>query len=149
MTRRTGLLLNLFAGVLLVTGCAEPSAPAPVPATAADEVSLTVSGGFAGVRHGIEVGPGERVFLTDRRGGRKQTDALTPAEKRKLNSLLDAVDFSELPSRSIDENARDFLEYRLRYGGHTLVTDGSTDLGPADSLITHLESCMQARREGL
>ncbi|MFD3929386.1 hypothetical protein [Streptomyces sp. NPDC058614] len=142
MTMRTRLLLALLAGALLLTGCSQPSAPG----ASADGVSLTVSGGFAGVRHGIEVGPGEEVHLTDRKGGREQTDALTPAEKKKLNSLLDAVDFGELPSRSVDENARDRFEYRLQYDGHTLVTDASTDLGPASDLIAHLESCMEARR---
>ncbi|MDQ0764048.1 hypothetical protein QFZ22_003476 [Streptomyces canus] len=142
MTTRTRLLLALLAGALLLTGCSELSAPR----AAADGVSLTVSGGFAGVRHGIEVGPGDAVFLTDRKGGREQTDALTPAERKKLDSLLDAVDFGELPSRSVAENARDRFEYRLQHDGHTLVTDGSTDLGPARDLIAHLESCMQARR---
>lgn len=142
MTMRTRLLLALLAGALLLTGCSQPSAPG----AAADGVSLTVSGGFAGVQHSIEVGPGEEVYLTDRKGGREQSDALTPAEKKQLNSLLDAVDFGELPSRSVDENARDRFEYRLQYDGHTLVTDGSTDLGPASDLIAHLESCVQARR---
>ncbi|MFF1307824.1 hypothetical protein [Streptomyces sp. NPDC058307] len=142
MTTRTRLLLALLAGALLLTGCSELSAPR----AAADGVSLTVSGGFAGVRHGIEVGPGDEVFLTDRKGGREQTDALTPAERKKLDSLLDAVDFGELPSRSVAENARDRFEYRLQHDGDTLVTDGSTDLGPASDLIAHLESCMQARR---
>lgn len=138
---RLRLLLALLTGALLLIGCGEPAAPA-----SADGVSLTVSGGFAGIRRGIEVGSGGEVFLTERDGGREQADPLTPVEKEKLDSLLDAVDFGELPSRSIDENARDRFEYRLRYDGHTLVTDGSTDLGPADDLIAHLESCTQARR---
>lgn len=142
MTSRTRLLLALLAGALLLTGCDEPS----TPRATADGVSLTVSGGFAGVRHGIEVGHGDEVFLTDREGGREEADALTPAERKKLNSLLDAVDFGELPSRSVDEDARDRFEYRLEHDGHTLVTDGSTDLGPAGDLIAHLESCMQTRR---
>lgn len=141
MTTRTRLLLALLSGALLLVGCGEPS----TPGTAAEGVSLNVSGGFAGVRRGIEVSPGGEIFLTDRKGDRKQTDALTPTEKKKLNSLLKAVDFGELPSRSISEKARDQFEYRLQHDGHTLVTDGSTDLGPVSDLIAHLEHCMQAR----
>lgn len=150
MTLRTRPLLALLAGALLLTGallmtgCGEPASSA----TAAGEVSLDISGGFAGVRRGIEVTSGGETFVIDRTGGRKQAGALTQAERTELNSLLDAVEFDELPSRSVSGTARDRFTYRLRHDGHTLVTDGSKDLGPLGDLIGHLESCLRARDRG-
>ncbi|MEU0371305.1 hypothetical protein ABZ070_13765 [Streptomyces sp. NPDC006283] len=142
MILRTRLVVAFFAGALLLTGCGEQS----TREGATDEVSLTVSGGVAGVRRGIEVGSAGDVFLTDREGSREQADDLTPAEKKRFNSLLDAVESGGLPSDSVAEKARDVFEYRLQYDGQTLVTDGMTDLGPASDLIAHLKSCMHARQ---
>ncbi|MER7173485.1 hypothetical protein [Streptomyces mesophilus] len=76
---------------LLVTGCGES-----LGTVAADGASLTVSGGIAGVRRGIEVGPNGEVFLTNRKGELEQADAPKPAEKKTLDALLDAVEASHL-----------------------------------------------------
>ncbi|WP_051831207.1 hypothetical protein [Streptomyces violens] len=140
MATRIGRFLALLVGGLLLVGCGESVA-------ASREVSLHVSGGIAGVQRGIEVGPGGSVILVDGKGRHAGRD-LSGAEREKLGSLLDAVDFAALPSRSVDEGSRDRFEYRLAHDGRTVITDRSTDLGPADDLIDHLESCMDARRAG-
>ncbi|MFI8992676.1 hypothetical protein [Streptomyces sp. NPDC053542] len=108
-------------------------------------MSLGVSGGIAGVQRGIEVGPGASVVLVDREGRHAGRD-LSGAEREKLGSLLEAVDFAGLPARSIDAGSGDRFEYRLEHDGHTVITDRSTSLGAADDLIDHLEDCMDARR---
>ncbi|MYW69448.1 hypothetical protein GTY65_36065 [Streptomyces sp. SID8379] len=133
------LLLVALGSVLLLIGCS-PSG------SGSDAVSLSVSGGYAGVRHGVEVTPDGDVFLVDREGDRAQAKSLTPAEETKLRSLIEAVDATALPPRSVDEDARDLFEYRLKYDGRTLVTDGQRDLGPAGDLIGHLEGILAARR---
>ncbi|MGI5472971.1 hypothetical protein [Streptomyces sp. CA-132043] len=89
--------------------------------------------------------PDGSVVLTGRKGNHAARD-LTRAEHKKLDSLLTAVDFADLPARSISATSQDRFEYRLRYDGHSLVTDRSTDLGPADDLIRHLAACMRARQ---
>ncbi|MEV0597908.1 hypothetical protein AB0I82_01200 [Streptomyces sp. NPDC050315] len=140
MATHIGRFLALLTGALLLAGCGESVA------SGSDEVSLSVSGGIAGVQRGIEVSTDGSVLLTDHKGSHAARD-LSRAEREKLGSLLDAVDFGELPSRSISEGSRDRFEYRLAHDGHTLVTDRSTGLGPADDLIDHLEDCMDARRQ--
>ncbi|MFC4884331.1 hypothetical protein ACFPK5_03900 [Streptomyces beijiangensis] len=154
MATRAGQLLAFLTVALLISGCGGTATPgsvtAPPPSltaparSAADSVGLTVSGGFAGVRRGIEVRPGGKVFVTDRKGGRASRD-LSDTEQKRLGSLLGAVDFAALPARSISESSRDRFEYRLVHDGRAVVTDGSKDLGAADDLIAHLESCLSAR----
>ncbi|MFC6063850.1 hypothetical protein [Streptomyces ochraceiscleroticus] len=85
------------------------------------------------------------MLIIDRTGSHAGRD-LSGAEREKLGSLLDAVDFAGLPARSVDGGSRDRFEYRLVHDGHTVITDRSTDLGPADDLIDHLERCREARR---
>ncbi|MEV0096790.1 hypothetical protein [Streptomyces sp. NPDC050738] len=155
MATRVLRLLALLASVLLLTGCGGTVTPGTGSGTASEAaskppsrgpaatVSLTVSGGFAGVGRSIEVRPGGRAVLDDRKDGPASRE-LSDAEQKRLGSLLDAVDFSALPARSVSASARDLFEYRLAYDGHTLVTDRSRDLGAADDLITHLESLMAA-----
>ncbi|MFF4163473.1 hypothetical protein [Streptomyces sp. NPDC001741] len=144
MTMRPRVLFALLVGSLLLTGCGSSGA-GQVSGDAVGAVSLRVSGGIAGVERGIDVSPGGEVFLTRRGGAREPADALTPAESEELSTLVEAVDFGGLPSRSISESSSDRFEYRLQYGGHTLLTDKSEDLGPVDDLISHLDSCMQKR----
>lgn len=142
MATYTGRFLALLTGVLLLAGCAGCGESV---AAGSDAVSLAVSGGIAGVQRGIEVGPGGSVVLVDHKGRHAGRD-LSGAEREKLGSLLEAVDFAGLPARSIDEGSRDRFEYRLEHDGHTVITDRSTRLGAADDLIDHLEDCMEARR---
>ncbi|MBO1330779.1 hypothetical protein [Streptomyces sp. VRA16 Mangrove soil] len=141
MNAPTKLLPALLTGVLLLVGCGSAES-----GEGNEGVSLSVSGGFAGVRHGVEITSGDEVFLTGREGDRRQVGGLTPQEKTKLDALLEAVEMTALPARSIAEDARDRFAYRLRHDGHTLVTDGTKDLGSASDLIAHLESIMAARR---
>ncbi|POX42707.1 hypothetical protein C3486_03810 [Streptomyces sp. Ru73] len=131
---------------MLLAACGEPAASGATRGPASADVSLAVSGGIAGVQYGIDVRPDGSVSVTDRTGSHAARD-LSAAEEKKLDSLLAAVDFAGLPARQIDAGSRDRFEYRLTYGSHSLVTDRSTDLGPADRLIDHLESCRKARQE--
>ncbi|MFI9025431.1 hypothetical protein [Streptomyces sp. NPDC053560] len=143
MTALKRRLLVLLTAALLLAGCGGSAASEDSPA--AEDVSLAITGGIAGVSQGIEVHPDGSVVLTGRKGGRAAPD-LSRAEHKKLDSLLTAVDFAGLPARSISATSADRFEYRLKYDGHSLVTDRSTDLGPADDLIRHLETCMRARQ---
>ncbi|WP_329126138.1 hypothetical protein [Streptomyces sp. NBC_01465] len=154
MALRVRWFLAVVVAALVLTGCggsaasgsasSAPSSAASASAADAGVVSLNVSGGFAGVRRGIEIRPGGKVLVTDRKGGHTSRD-LSDAERTRLGSLLDAVDFAALPARSIDERSRDRFEYRLVHNGRTLVTDGSRDLGAADDLIAQLERWISAR----
>lgn len=145
MTLRPRGLLALLVGAVLLTGCGGASASDTESGSATETVSLRVSGGIAGVQRGIDVSPGGEVFVTGRGSARESADPLSPAESEELDTLVAAVDFDDLPSRSVSESSMDRFEYRLQYGGHTLVTDKSEDLGPVDDLISHLNSCMQKR----
>ncbi|MEU7484285.1 hypothetical protein [Streptomyces sp. NPDC042319] len=142
MTALKRRLLVLLTAALLLAGCGESAAQ---DSPAAEDVSLAITGGMAGVSQGIEVHPDGSVVLTGRKGDPAVPD-LTRAEHKKLDSLLAAVDFADLPARSISATSADRFEYQLKYDGHSLVTDRSTDLGPADDLIRHLETCMRARQ---
>ncbi|WP_052865321.1 protealysin inhibitor emfourin [Streptomyces niger] len=145
MATYTGRLLALLTIILLLVGCGRSAASEDHTGPRTDDVALSITGGIAGVQHGIEVRPDGSVRLTDRKGSR-EARGLSSAERKKLDSLLAAVDFTELPARSISADSRDRFEYRLTYDDHSLVTDGSTDLGPADDLIRYLETCMRTRR---
>ncbi|MDG9702582.1 hypothetical protein [Streptomyces sp. DH37] len=137
---RTGSwrVLALPIAVLALAGCGLD------PLGSSDRVSLTVSGGIAGVQRGIDVASDGEVRITSRKGTRSAR-ALSDAERGTLDSLLDEVDFDELPDRVVSDRARDRFEYRLEHGGHTLVTDKSEDLGAADDLIEHLQDCLNDR----
>ncbi|MFI6876035.1 hypothetical protein ACIBL6_21660 [Streptomyces sp. NPDC050400] len=132
------LALGAVSGVLLLGGCG-------LTGSGHDAVSLSVSGGFAGVRHGVEVTSGGDVFLVDGAGDRTQADDLTRTEKEKLDGLLDTVDAVDPPSRAVDDRARDLFEYRLQFDGRTVVTDGSKGLGAVDDLIAHLKEIRSSR----
>ncbi|QKW09258.1 hypothetical protein HUT18_25620 [Streptomyces sp. NA04227] len=110
----------------------------------AGAVSLDVSGGFAGVRRGITVTPDGEVRVRSREGERTAR-ALDGTEQRTLAALLAEVDFGEVPARSISEQLRDGFQYRLRYEGHSVLTDRTTSLGPVDRVIDHLEKCLRGR----
>lgn len=138
-TRRWGCRLTavLVAAVLCI-GCAGGT-------SGKGGISLTVSGGVAGVHEGIEVSEDGTVHLTDRQGTRREAPPLSDGDRRTLEELVGAVDFAELPDRSVSEQARDRFEYRLEYDGTTLVTDRSAPLGPVDDLIDRLETWLRER----
>ncbi|MGY0024180.1 hypothetical protein [Streptomyces sp. cg35] len=114
-------------------------------ATGHGAVSLTVSGGFAGVDQGIEVAPDGAVRTTDR-GTARAARALSEKERDDLDSLLDQVDFDRLPARTVSATGRDLFAYRVEYQGHTVITDKSRDLGALDTVIERLGHYLDERR---
>ncbi|WP_030620454.1 hypothetical protein [Streptomyces sclerotialus] len=137
---RTRRFCALLTTALLLTGCGSGSDAPPD-----SRVSLTVTGGIAGVQHGIEVRPDGSVSLHDRQGTHAAR-ALSATERKKLTSLLGTAEFPSFRSRFVSGRSYDLFEYRLTYGGRTVTTDRTTDLGPTDDLIDHLNHCLQERR---
>jgi hypothetical protein len=115
------------------------------PTERPESVRLTVTGGVAGVRRSILASTDGTVEISDRREGVREAAPLTGADRDRLASLLEKVDFAALPPRSVDEGARDMFVYTLEHDGHAVVTDRSVPLGEADDLIGQLERHLEER----
>lgn len=121
------------------------ASPSPVPVTGPEQklVTMTVSGGFAGVSRKVVLRGDGTVRTMDR--GRTTVRRTTAAQFRKLRTLLGDPALAEVPAFSMNRGAADMFQYALQYDGRTVMTDRSSDEPALDRLIDALTELLPAR----
>jgi hypothetical protein len=120
---------------------ASPSAsPSPVPVTGPDQklVTMTISGGYAGVSKKVVLRGDGTVRATDE--GRTVVRRTGAAQFTKLRTLLGDPALDEVPEFTIDMRAADMFQYTLQFDGRTVMTDRSAGQPALDRLIGALEA---------
>ncbi|WP_307161486.1 hypothetical protein [Streptomyces rishiriensis] len=120
------------------------ASPSPVPVTGPDQklVTMTVSGGFAGVNRQVVLRGDGTVRTTD--GGETAVRRTTAAQFTTLRTLLGDPALAEVPAFAIDMGSADKFQYTLQFDGRTVMTDRSTDAPSLDRLIGALEKWLPA-----
>lgn len=110
-----------------------------MPVTGPDQklVTMTVSGGFAGVNRQVVLRGDGTVRTTD--SGESAVRRTTTAQFTTLRTLLGDPALADVPAFAIDTGSADRFQYTLQFGGRTVMTDRSTDTPALDRLIGALE----------
>jgi len=147
---RSGAVAVAALGVLTLTGCgaadsgaaapAPTSTPTPVPTTdpARKLVSMSISGGFAGVSQQVVLRDDGTVHA--RGNGRSATRHLRASEFTEVRTLLGDPALDEVPDVTVDTGAADLFQFRLRFDGRTVTTDRSAAHPALDRLIDALST---------
>ncbi|MFJ9025355.1 hypothetical protein ACIRPU_36095 [Streptomyces sp. NPDC102259] len=115
------------------------ASPTPVPVTGPDQklVTMTVSGGFAGVNREVILRGDGTVRTTD--SGESAVRRTTTAQFTTLRTLLGDPALADVPAFAIDMGSADKFQYTLQFDGRTVMTDRSADEPALDRLIGALE----------
>ncbi|MFG3029478.1 hypothetical protein ACGFZJ_13330 [Streptomyces sp. NPDC048253] len=115
------------------------ASPSPVPVTGPDQklVTMTVSGGFAGVNRQVVLRGDGTVRTTD--SGESAVRRTTAAQFTTLRTLLGDPALDDVPAFAIDMGSADKFQYTLQFDGRTVMTDRSSDTPALDRLIGALE----------
>ncbi|MET8170204.1 hypothetical protein ABZT34_39250 [Streptomyces sp. NPDC005329] len=118
--------------------------PTPVPVTGPDQklVTMTVSGGFAGVNREVILRGDGTVRTTD--SGESAVRRTTTAQFTTLRTLLGDPALADVPAFAIDMGSADKFQYTLQFDGRTVMTDRSADEPALDRLIGALEKWLPA-----
>lgn len=119
--------------------------PSPVPVTGSDQrlVTMTVTGGFAGVSRQVVLRGDGTVRVTDK--GESRERRTTAAQFRKLRTLLGDPALDDVPDVTMNMGAADMFQYTLRFDGRTVMTDRSAEEPALDRLIDALGAWLPAR----
>ncbi|MCQ9136058.1 hypothetical protein, partial [Streptomyces hilarionis] len=123
---------------------ASPTASAPAdaspsgPATGQGRklVTMTVTGGFAGVNRAVVVRGDGVVRTTDR--GASAVHRASAAQLTRLRTLLADPALAGVPAFSLDGGAADTFRYTLQFDGRTVTTDRTADRPAMKRLIDAL-----------
>ncbi|MFH8463004.1 hypothetical protein [Streptomyces sp. NPDC017991] len=112
--------------------------PSPVPTAGRRQklVTMTVSGGFAGVRQEVILRGDGTVRTSDE--GDTEVRRASAAQFDQLRTLLGDPALDDVPASTVDKGAADLFRYTLRFDGRTVVTDRSAERPPLDRLIDAL-----------
>ena len=148
---KTALPRTALALIALLTACARPfpapSQPQPLPSPAADwSMSMTQSGGFAGVHLTVEVTSDGRPKAEDQRSGRTVTQAVPPATLARLGQLYSGL--SLVTPNAPRSGCADCFNYDLRANsGGRVVQVQADDTTLTDSGAAELISLLQQLRD--
>jgi hypothetical protein len=120
----------------MITPSGRPSA-VPTAGPRQKLVTMTVSGGFAGVRREVVVRGDGTVRTTDE--GDTEVRRSGAARFARLRTLLADPALDDVPASTVDRGAADLFRYTLRFDGRTVVTDRSVRRPSLDRLIDALE----------
>ena len=130
--RRMTLLL-LAAGLLAIGGCAQPGTlPETSPPTGVTLPPLTVTrtGGIAGVTDTLQVEPGGAWTLTDRSGS-ATTGQLDAQAAGQIVQTLGAPGLdAEIATASAPNDCADQFRYLVRLSGREFTFDDCGQVGP-------------------
>ncbi|WP_328869429.1 hypothetical protein OHT76_04570 [Streptomyces sp. NBC_00287] len=114
--------------------------PTPVPTTGRSDpklVVMTVTGGFTGVHQTVILRTDGTVYTSEK--GEPNVRRTTKAQFTELRTLLGDPALAEVPSFTMDMDAKDMFQYTLRIDGRTVITDRSTVEPALDRLIDALD----------
>ncbi|WP_460062098.1 hypothetical protein [Streptomyces sp. YKOK-I1] len=116
-----------------------PARRTPVPVTGPDQklVTMTITGGFAGVHQEVILRGDGTVRVTDK--GTSRVRRTTAAQFRSLRLLLGDPALDDVPSFTMSMGTYDAFQYTLRFGGRTVMTDRSGEEPALDRLIDALD----------
>ncbi|KAB1148325.1 hypothetical protein F7R91_10205 [Streptomyces luteolifulvus] len=126
-----------------------PSAPvgsSPAPATGPEQklVTMTVSGGLAGVHQQVTLRGDGSVRTSDK--GESVVRRASAARFDELRTLLADPALADVPDVTRDMGAADMFQYTLRFDGRTVVTDRSAGEPALDRLIDALAEWLPGHR---
>nr|WP_239157675.1 hypothetical protein [Streptomyces sp. SID13726] len=116
--------------------------PTPAPVTGPDQklVTMTVTGGFAGVDRRVVLRGDGTARVTDKgRSVVRRTDA---ARFRELRTLLGDPALDDVPAFSMHAGGADMFQYTLTFDGRTVMTDRAGDESALDRLIAALSELL-------
>ncbi|MEU1516473.1 hypothetical protein ABZ490_30765 [Streptomyces sp. NPDC005811] len=121
------------------TASRTPTPTAPVPVNGPDQklVTMTITGGFAGVHREVVLRGDGTVRVTDE--GASRVRRTTAAQFRTLRLLLGDPALDDVPSFTMSGGTYDAFQYTLRFGGRTVMTDRSGEEPALDRLIDALD----------
>jgi hypothetical protein len=111
-----------------------------VPVTGPEQklVTMTVSGGFAGVRQEVILRGDGTVSAADK--GKPVVHRTSAAQFARLRTLLGDPALADVPAFTIDRGAADTFQYALQFNGRTVITDRSSAQPALDRLIDALST---------
>ncbi|MFG2191924.1 hypothetical protein [Streptomyces sp. NPDC048639] len=112
--------------------------PAPVL------VEMVVSGGFAGRQEQLHV-LDDGTYTTVNKGKSGPGGTLDASALRSLRQALASADFPHLPRRTINEQARDMIQYVVVHDHITVTTDQSRRVAGLDPVISLLSGLLPGR----
>lgn len=143
---RFGLIFILAA--LLIAGCRQdPGVPYTAPTLEGEwSVSMTLSGGIAGLMRNIEVSSDASYTVTDERAGNTVAGRLEETQLASLEELVSTLEFNAPKTPSA---CADCFEYRVEIasgGGKMIVEADDVTLGDSGigSLIQFLREIMDS-----
>lgn len=118
--------LAACAVVVLLTGCAQAqeggaasggtSGPTTPPGRAMDKVTITRTGGFAGVNQELTVMPDGAWTFTDKRSGSSQQGQLTADQMAQIGRLVSDPNFAQARPPSRGASCADTFIYTIAVG---------------------------------
>jgi hypothetical protein len=100
-------------------------------------VTMTVTGGFAGVNQQVVLRGDGTVRATD--GSESTVRRTSAAQFTKLRTLLGDPALSDVPAFTMNMGAADMFQYTLQFDGRTVMTDRSAEEPALDRLIDALD----------
>jgi hypothetical protein len=125
--------LAAFAVVVLLTGCAQaqeggaasgtPGPTSSPPGKAMDRVTITRTGGFAGVNQELTVMPDGAWTYADKRSGSSQRGQLTAEQMAQLGRLVSDPNFAQARPPSRGASCADTFIYTIAVGDLSINFD--------------------------
>lgn len=146
-TPRTGVLVALLAVAGLLAGCggvtvneppAAPSSAAPVttmPPAGPMTITLTRTGGIAGVQETVVIDAAGNWTYTDKRKGQSQKGTFTPAQLAQLAQFAADPQLRDQVRGGATSVCNDAFNYLLTIGGQTYRFDDCGQSRPAVQAI--------------
>jgi len=123
MVRRVTLMVTVM--LFGLAGCATPlpGSGSPLPATTRPPTTVTITrtGGFAGVHQSIAIAPdGSWVYTDDKSTGAGQRGQLTPAQETQLlSAVADPAFADQLRLRDTSAQCSDGFQYTIDVAGES------------------------------
>lgn len=116
--------------------------PTPVPVTGPDQklVTMTITGGFAGVQRTVILHGAGTAYTSEK--GQPVVRRLSEERFLKLRTLLGDPALDDVPSFSMHAGAADMFQYTLTYDGRTVVTDQPDRVPALGRLVSALSELL-------
>ncbi|MEV6315678.1 hypothetical protein [Streptomyces sp. NPDC051776] len=132
-------------------GPSASGAPSPSPTVSQDRkvpapvlVEMVVTGGFAGRQEQLRVLE-DGTYTTVNKGKTGPGGTVEASGLRSLRQALSSADFPNLPRRTINEQARDMIQYVVVHDHVTVMTDQSEPVAGLDRVISMLSPYLPGR----
>jgi hypothetical protein len=134
-----------------LSACALPGNTSPI--SEPWQLSLEVSGGFAGIHRQVTLSNTGELAATDHNTGANAAAQLSAADLGEVASLVSQIQLSDVPANNILQSCNDCFEYTLRMtiGGEQIefvANDISLEDSPFAPLINKMNDLLQKALAG-